>query len=127
MSESEPPSCPQCYSYVDIDHFTTVTVPHTLSPHTETYYHPDCYDPWREAVGYGAAQAADPVNNPAHYRWLPNGVEVIDITENFDFLIGNVLKYILRAEYKGKPLEDMKKARWYLDRAIANRESSDVV
>ena len=65
----------------------------------------------------------DPVNSPSHYRWLPNGVEVIDITENFDFLMGNVLKYVLRAEHKGKPLEDMKKARWYLDRAIAKREA----
>lgn len=80
-------------------------------------------DPWADRPGYGAAEAADPVNSPPHYKWLPNGTEVIDITENFDFLVGNVLKYILRAEHKGKPLEDMKKARWYLDRAIANRES----
>lgn len=102
-----------------------VGVTRRIVPPDVDYYHPDCYDPWAEEVGHGAAEAADPVNNPAHYKWLPNGTEVIDITENFDFLVGNVLKYILRAEHKGKPLEDMKKARWYLDRAIARRESSE--
>lgn len=114
-----------CFDRLDINHPATVAVPHGLSPHRQTYYHANCYDPWAEEAGHGAAEAADPVNNPAHYKWLPNGTEVIDITENFDFLVGNVLKYILRAEHKGKPLEDMKKARWYLDRAIARRESSE--
>ncbi len=64
----------------------------------------------------------DPVNRPAHYIWLPNGVEVIDITERFSFTLGNVLKYVIRADHKGKPLEDLRKARWYLDREIERRE-----
>lgn len=81
-------------------------------------------DPWADRPGYGAG---DPVNSPAHYRWLPNGVEVIDITETLGFCLGNVVKYTLRADHKGKPLEDLRKARWYLDREIANRESRDVV
>lgn len=114
-----------CFDRLDADNPCTVSVTRSIWPHDVTYYHSACYDPWAEDVGHGAAEAADPVNNPAHYKWLPNGTEVIDITENFDFLVGNVLKYILRAEHKGKPLEDMKKARWYLDRAIARRESSE--
>lgn len=65
----------------------------------------------------------DPVSSPEHYRWLP--VETIEITEHFSFTLGNVLKYVMRADHKGKPLEDLKKARWYLDREIARRESSD--
>lgn len=66
------------------------------------------------------------VDHPPHYQWLPNGVEVIDITELFGFRLGNVLKYILRHEHKGKPLEDLKKARFYLDREIAALEQYSV-
>lgn len=116
-----------CYAEVDIDNPATVTVPQGLSPHTQTYYHSTCYDPWADEVGHGAAEAADPVNAPAHYRWLRNGVEVIDITESFNFLLGNVLKYVMRADHKGKPIEDLEKAAWYLAREIANRKNSGVV
>jgi hypothetical protein len=63
----------------------------------------------------------DPVNHPSHYNWLP--VEVIQITEHFNFCMGNALKYIMRADYKGKPIEDLKKARWYIDRELARREA----
>lgn len=66
---------------------------------------------------------SDPVNHPAHYNWLPKGIEVIDITEALNFCLGNVLKYVLRADHKGKPLEDLKKARWYIDREITRREA----
>ena len=65
----------------------------------------------------------DPVNHPPHYRWLPGDVEVIDITENFGFRLGNVLKYVLRADHKGQPLEDLKKALWYLQREVDAREA----
>ena len=62
----------------------------------------------------------DMVNSPPHYQ-LPGGTEVIDITENLNFCMGNVIKYVLRADSKGKPLEDLNKARWYIDREIARR------
>lgn len=65
----------------------------------------------------------DPVNHPPHYRWLPGDVEVIDITEHMSFPLGNVVKYVLRADHKGKPLEDLRKAAWYLQREIARREA----
>lgn len=69
--------------------------------------------------------ANDPVNSPSHYQ-LPNGIEVIDIIEALalDFCRGNVLKYLLRAGKKAgsSGLEDLKKARWYLNRAIAKQE-----
>ena len=39
-----------------------------------------------------------------------------------NFNMGNTIKYVFRADYKGKPLEDLKKARWYLDREITKRE-----
>ncbi len=61
---------------------------------------------------------SDPVNHPTHYTQGP--IEVIEIIEGFDlnFHLGNVIKYVLRASHKGKRLQDLKKARWYLDRFI---------
>lgn len=63
----------------------------------------------------------DPVNHPGHYAegWS-NGAEVIDITENLNFNRGNAVKYITRAGRKDplKLVEDLKKARWYLNREL---------
>jgi hypothetical protein len=63
----------------------------------------------------------DKINHPKHYTWLPNGLEVIDITENLNFCLGNAVKYILRADHKGNPIEDLQKAIWYLNREISRR------
>lgn len=64
----------------------------------------------------------DPVHKPAHYTKHPSGVECIQITEHMDFCLGNALKYIWRAGLKNNQLEDLKKARWYLDREIKRLE-----
>ncbi|MFD7552995.1 DUF3310 domain-containing protein [Streptomyces sp. NPDC059835] len=60
------------------------------------------------------------VDHPSHYTWLPNGLEVIDLTENLNFSRGNAVKYLCRAGRKdaATELEDLKKARWYIDREI---------
>ena len=65
----------------------------------------------------------DAVNNPPHYT--TGKIEVIDFIEDkqLGFHLGNVVKYVARADYKGKPIEDLKKAAWYLSREIARRES----
>jgi len=68
--------------------------------------------------------ASDPVNHPKHYTSHPSGVECIQITEHMSFNVGNVVKYVWRADEKGAPLSDLKKARWYLDREIAKREAA---
>jgi len=60
----------------------------------------------------------DMVNHPNHYTSHPSGVEVIQITEHMNFCLGNVVKYVLRADEKGNRIEDLKKAAWYLDREI---------
>jgi hypothetical protein len=62
----------------------------------------------------------DMVNNPPHYT--TGGVETIDFIEakKLDYNLGNVVKYITRADHKGDKYEDLCKARWYLNRAIAN-------
>lgn len=62
--------------------------------------------------------------SPNHYKGLPNGLEVIDLTEGLSFCLGNVLKYVFRAGKKTKnPIEDLKKASWYLQREITRLES----
>lgn len=62
---------------------------------------------------------SDPVASPDHYTWLP--VEAIEITERFNFCMGNALKYVMRADHKGKPVEDIRKAIWYLERELVRR------
>ena len=58
------------------------------------------------------------VDHPDHYN---QGIEVIDYIDswNLDFTTGNIIKYVSRHKYKDEPLEDLKKARWYLDRLIS--------
>jgi hypothetical protein len=65
---------------------------------------------------------ADPVNHPDHYT--KGGIETIDFIEakELGYNLGNVIKYVTRADHKGKKLEDLKKAAWYLAREIANLE-----
>ena len=61
------------------------------------------------------------VDHPSHYN--TGRVEVIDAIEawNLGFNLGNVVKYVARADYKGTPLEDLRKAAWYLNREIEHR------
>ena len=56
----------------------------------------------------------DSVSHPAHYTSYPH--EVIELTEHLGFCLGNAVKYILRAPFKGNELQDLKKARWYIER-----------
>ena len=64
-------------------------------------------------------RVSDPVNKPAHYNSHPSGVEAITITEGFSFNLGNVVKYVWRAGIKNPdPLEDLRKAQYYLAREI---------
>ena len=63
--------------------------------------------------------ASDPVNHPAHYK--TGGIETIDFIEakEFNYNMGNAVKYISRAEYKGNKQQDLEKAIWYLNRELA--------
>ena len=69
----------------------------------------------------------DPINHPQHYTQHPSGIECIQITEHMGFNLGNAIKYIWRADLKEDAIEDLKKARWYLDREIQKREIRDAV
>ncbi len=62
---------------------------------------------------------ADPVNHPAHYK--VGGIETIDFIEakKLNYNIGNVVKYLTRADHKGNRKQDLEKALWYLNREIS--------
>jgi hypothetical protein len=66
-----------------------------------------------------ATHHTDMVNHPPHYKM--GGIETIDFIEakQFGYNLGNVVKYISRADLKGSHYEDLLKARWYLNREIA--------
>lgn len=68
------------------------------------------------------AKQPDMVDHPPHYN--QGKIEVADFIEDqgLDFFAGNVVKYVIRAPHKNNALEDLKKARWYLDRLITQRE-----
>lgn len=62
---------------------------------------------------------SDPVHHPSHYNWLPNGFEVIDMTEHMNFNLGNAVKYLARAGRKSdNAIQDLEKASWYVNREI---------
>jgi hypothetical protein len=72
-----------------------------------------------------APEMGENVDHPDHYGGADNPYEAIKVVEawGLDFHLGNVLKYISRAGKKGDPLEDLKKAQWYLERKIARLEA----
>ena len=78
----------------------------------------------REALEGIARREA--VNHPPHYN--QGNIEVIDAIEDWglDFNAGNVVKYVARHQHKAEPLEDLKKARWYLDRIIKGIENGSI-
>ena len=66
----------------------------------------------------------DNVNHPAHYE--SNGpFECIELTQHFNFCIGNAIKYVWRHMDKGKPFEDLSKALWYVQWEMDSTHSSD--
>lgn len=73
----------------------------------------------------GPDQDFDTISKPAHYN-LRGGIEPIDfiLTNNLNYAEGNVIKYLYRAPFKGSRLQDLKKARQYLDRLIEAAEAN---
>ena len=75
-------------------------------------------------------KTVDMVNSPSHYNEF--GIECIDAIqastgEGFQsYLQGNIMKYLWRYRYKGKPIEDLQKAEWYLARLISTVQNAKV-
>lgn len=66
--------------------------------------------------------ANDPVNSPNHYTRSHPGMECIELTADTSFCLGNAIKYLWRYHSKGRPVEDLEKARWYLCHVIDHDE-----
>lgn len=64
---------------------------------------------------------SEKVNHPNHYN---SGIEVINYIEswNFNFNLGNAIKYISRCELKENKEEDLKKAIWYIERELGRNK-----
>lgn len=65
----------------------------------------------------------DNIDHPTHYTGRNIGYECIDIAQCQSFCTGNAIKYLWRYRDKGKPLEDLEKARWYAYRASTRQET----
>ena len=84
--------------------------------------HPgDSPSPEPQRAHHHETLAEDPIN-PAHYRRHPSGSECIEVTRHMNFNTGNAIKYIWRYLDKGNPVENLKKAQWYIDDEIRRLE-----
>lgn len=74
------------------------------------------------SVAKSEAKNKEMVNHPSHYAG--NGIEVIDVIDAFklNFNLGNAVKYILRCGKKDSPVQELKKAIWYLDHEVQTLE-----
>ena len=70
-----------------------------------------------------ATETQDAVNHPKHYTSHPSGIECIQITEHMGFNLGNAIKYVWRADLKVDAIEDLKKAKWYIERELKKRDT----
>jgi hypothetical protein len=86
-------------------------------------------DDWRcpgiaEKAGTVGQEGRGSWERPEHYGGEENPFEPIKIIEHYDlnFNLGNAIKYVLRAPFKGTPLKDLKKAYTYIGFEIRRRE-----
>lgn len=82
------------------------------------YVRSDVFDDMYDKESYMKEAGMGVITKPQHYT--KGKFEVIDVIEDWDlnFRLANTVKYIARHKHKGKPLEDLKKAMWYLQREI---------
>lgn len=90
---------------------------------------PQCERVWPEGLLLRASNAAqEAVDHPAHYGGRDSTYEAIKVIDawKLDFALGNAVKYIARAGKKDptKEIEDLRKARWYLDHRITQLEKA---
>lgn len=91
------------------EHDSAIDEPCVNCSKSTNYFEPKEYD------------EVDMVNHPPHYQ---HGIEPIEFIEshNLNFNLGSAVKYIARAPYKGKELEDLKKAKWFIEREIKRHD-----
>ena len=67
-------------------------------------------------------KGGDAVTHPPHYNAHPGNIECIEVVRHMGFNLGSAVKYLWRADEKSAPIEDLKKAVWYIQDEIAKRE-----
>jgi hypothetical protein len=90
-------------------------------PYEPLEFDNDVLERYEQSVG--TYEDNDPVNHPLHYTDHPSGIECIQITEHMGFNLGNALKYIWRCDLKKDAIEDLEKAKWYIERELTKRRS----
>lgn len=105
--------CKACENYNAYVNYMAYQPVDTMTVHT--WDNEDAFDAWDKEQ---YMKQIDVINSPKHYT--AGQFEVIDVIEDWDlnFRLANTVKYIARHKHKGKPLEDLKKALWYLQREI---------
>jgi hypothetical protein len=88
----------------------------------QTYVRQRTDDPHYGPYTADVIESPDMVNHPPHYTSHPSGVECITITRHMGFNLGNALKYVWRADLKGSSIEDLEKAKWYIQDEIDRRK-----
>lgn len=93
-----------------------------------TLYIKDATQPLSEAIKewVDVKEEDDVVNKPPHYTEHPSGIECIQVTEHMGFNLGNAIKYIWRCDLKKDAIEDLKKAKWYIEREIDKRARNNI-
>lgn len=75
--------------------------------------------------GQELRDGGEAVNHPQHYTSHPSGIECIEVVRHMGFNLGNAIKYIWRADLKGNAIEDLEKARFYIEDEIRRRKGAD--
>jgi hypothetical protein len=108
---------------------TRVEVPHDAVGTGSSHFSPsrgdvdpqDSQSPKPQRANDHESVAEDAIN-PSHYRRHPSGIECIEVTRHMNFNAGNAVKYLWRYMDKGDPVENLKKAQWYIDDEIRRLE-----
>jgi len=100
-------------------------------------YDPDYKAPTWTVTPIGLADSdtfdkSDAVNSPPHYTQHPSGIECIEVSQHYNFCIGNAIKYLWRNGLKkshdltdkDSQIQDLRKAIWYIEREIDNLEQN---
>lgn len=80
---------------------------------------------YAESLSSPQTESHDPVNHPSHYTSHPSGIECIEVIGSMSFPIGSAIKYLWRADEKGAPVEDLKKAIWFINYRITQLEEGE--
>jgi hypothetical protein len=68
----------------------------------------------------------DNINHPPHYTSHPSGIECLEITKHMNFCLGNAIKYIFRCEHKNNKIEDLEKAKFYIEEEIKLERNKNI-